>query len=378
MERVNPAKVVVAGAGVAALEAALALRDLAEDRVEIELLAPDRQFVYRPLAVAEPFHERSLLRFDLAGLTEAAGVRHRFGGLAAVYPDKRRARTSRGDLLAYDALVLAVGARAQNSVPGALTFSGQDSVPAMKELIEDLITDAAANLVFAVPSSSGWQLPLYELALMTASYLMERGRSANLTIVTPEPAPLAMFGDAASEVVARLLSEREIAFRAETYPREFDGSVLHIVPGAAIQAERVVAIPRLVGPEIPGIPHDDNGFIPVDVHGRVQGLNGVYAAGDATTFPIKQGGLATQQAASVAEQIAADVGAPVDPKPFDPVLRGLLLTGATPEFLRAEISRSVRRTSTAATDPLWWPPGKIAGRYLGPFLAERAELAYTY
>lgn len=372
------ARVIVAGGGVAALESALALRDLAEDRVDVELLAPDREFVYRPLAVAEPFHERSLLRFDLAGLAQAAGARHRFGGLVAVYPDKRRARTTRGDVLEYDALVAAVGARAENAVPGALTFYGHESVPAMKRLIEDLLTDAAADVVFAVPSSIGWHLPLYELALLTASYLTERGLSANLTIVTPETAPLAIFGDVASEEVARLLSEREITLRTETYPREFDGSVLHVVPGASILAERVVAIPRLVGPAVPGIPHDRNGFIPVDAHGRVQGLEKVYAAGDATTFPIKQGGLATQQADAVAEQIAADLGATVDPKPFDPVLRGLLLTGAAPEFLRAEISRSSRRTSTAATDALWWPPGKIAGRYLGPFLAERAELASSY
>lgn len=372
------AKVLVAGGGVAALETALALRSLAEGRVEVELLAPNHEFVYRPLAVAEPFNKGSIQRFDLAGLAQAAGARHRLGSLAAVYPGKHLVRASTKGLFEYDALVLAVGARAQSAVPGAVTFSGHESVPQMKSLVEDLLADVATDVVFTVPSSIGWQLPLYELALLTASYIAERGRSANLTIVTPETAPLAIFGDVASESVARLLSERGIAIRTETYPRDFDGSVLHLVPDGSIQAERVVAIPRLVGPAVPGIPHDPDGFIPVDAHGRVRGLEGVYAAGDATTFPIKQGGLATQQADAVAEQIAADVGAPVDPKPFDPVLRGVLLTGAAPEFLRAEISRSSRRTSTAESEALWWPPAKIAGRYLGPFLAERAEFAYTY
>ena len=47
-------RVVIAGGGVAALEAALALRALAEDRVSVELLAPETQFWYRPLAVTEP------------------------------------------------------------------------------------------------------------------------------------------------------------------------------------------------------------------------------------------------------------------------------------------------------------------------------------
>jgi len=372
------AKVLLAGGGVAALEAALALRELAEDRVEVELLAPGYEFVYRPLAVAEPFHTGSIQRFDLAGLAQAAGARHRLGSLTAVYPEKHLVRTTRHDLLEYDVLVLALGARPEEAVPGAITFSGRETVPAVQELIKDLVQGAAAEVVFAIPSSKGWPLPLYELALLTATYLAERGVSAKLTLVTPETAPLALFGDEASEAIASLLSEHGIAVRTETYPRDFDGDVLRVVPGPPISAERALAMPRLVGPAVPGIPHDDGGFIPVDEHGRVQGLDDVYAAGDATTFPIKQGGLATQQADAVAEHIAAALGAPVDPKPFRPILRGLVLTGGTPQFLRAEVFRSSRRTSTAEPDALWWPPGKIAGRYLGPFLAERAEFAYSY
>ena len=40
----------------------------------------------------------------------------------------------------------------------------------------------------------------------------------------------------------------------------------------------------------------------------MEGLDGVYAAGDATWYPIKQGGLAAQQADVVATAIAAAVG----------------------------------------------------------------------
>src|SRR5690348_4218627 len=48
-------EVLIAGGGVAALEAMIALRDLAGDRVSLKLLAPGPDFVYRPLAVREPF-----------------------------------------------------------------------------------------------------------------------------------------------------------------------------------------------------------------------------------------------------------------------------------------------------------------------------------
>jgi hypothetical protein len=107
----------------------------------------------------------------------------------------------------------------------------------------------------------------------------------------------------------------------------------------------------------------------VDLHGRVEGQDDVYAAGDATTSPIKQGGIATQQADAAAEAIAARAGAPVDPKPFRPVLRGLLLTGSTPRYMRAEVSGGRGEDWAVSEQALWWPPSKIAGRWLAPYLA---------
>ena len=106
----------------------------------------------------------------------------------------------------------------------------------------------------------------------------------------------------------------------------------------------------------------------------MRGLRDVYAAGDLTAFPIKQGGLAAQQADAAAEAIAAHAGAPLDPRPFSPVLRALLLTGKTPVYMRVELGGGHGETSTAADEPLWWPPGKIVGRYLAPFLAELGVL----
>ena len=116
-------------------------------------------------------------------------------------------------------------------------------------------------------------------------------------------------------------------------------------------------------------------FIPVDAVGRVTGLEDVYAAGDITTFPVKQGGLAAQEADVAAARIAADAGADVAPQTFEPVLRGLLLSGS-PLYFRAEVSGGRGPASTADPEPLWWPAAKIASRYLSPYLAEHAGLAY--
>jgi sulfide:quinone oxidoreductase len=133
----------------------------------------------------------------------------------------------------------------------------------------------------------------------------------------------------------------------------------------------VVSLPRLRGPHVIGLPGDAEGFIPVDLHGRVRESDGVYAAGDATDFAIKQGGIATQQADAAAEAIAEEAGAPVVPRPFRPVLRGMLLTGAAPTFMRAEVSGGRGEEWDVSQAALWWPPAKVAGRYLSPYLALR-------
>jgi hypothetical protein len=67
-------RVLIAGGGVAALEAALALRELGEGRVSVEIIAPEPEFWYRPLAVAEPFGLGAVRHFDLAELASGAGA----------------------------------------------------------------------------------------------------------------------------------------------------------------------------------------------------------------------------------------------------------------------------------------------------------------
>jgi sulfide:quinone oxidoreductase len=99
----------------------------------------------------------------------------------------------------------------------------------------------------------------------------------------------------------------------------------------------------------------------------VPGLDGVYAVGDATTFPVKQGGLATQQADLVAAQIA---GRDRDLPLLRPCLRAIVLTGREPLYLTATISGGESVTSTASRECPWWPPHKIAARHLAPYLAD--------
>jgi sulfide:quinone oxidoreductase len=365
-------RVLIAGGGVAALEAMIALRHLAEERVDLTLLAPDSVFTYRPLAVAEPFGLGEVERFPLANLAAGCGATFEQAGLSLVFPDERKAHTTRGRAFEYEALLLAFGVRLHDALPGAVTFGGPDDMRAVEQLLGDLEEGLVRRVVFAVPSAVGWTLPLYELALLTAERAAESDRSVEVTLVTPEEQPLAAFGTEASETIRSLLTERGIELRTGAHPRSFADSQLQIVSGPPVVADRVLTLPRLEGRRIKGVPHDTDGFIPTDAHGRVEGTARLYAAGDVTTFPIKQGGIAAQQADAAAETIAAETGAEMTPAPFRPVLRGLVLTGGRPAYLRAELAGGRGSASAAVGEPLWWPAGKIAARYLGPYLAEHA------
>jgi sulfide:quinone oxidoreductase len=370
--RISSLHVVVVGGGVAALEAVLALRKLAEERVELELVAPEADFVYRPLAVAEPFGVAEIRRFPLDQLVEEAGGRLRRGTVIAVDPVRHLVETAEGEELPYDVLLLALGAVPLEAVPGAQTFRGPEDGAALDGLLEEAVQGRLRRLVFAVPAGGAWPLPAYELALLTWNHFAERGvRNVELALVTPEDAPLALFGSRASDAVATLLVLRRIELRLRATPLAFEAGTLRLAPAGRIEADRVVALPRLEGPRLPGVAHDAAGFVPVDEYGQVPGLADVYAAGDLTAFPVKQGGIAAQQADTAAASIASRAGAPGQPTPFQPVLRGQLLTGTFPRYLRAEPGAGV---SAASTEPLWWPPAKIVGRHLAPFLAARLGL----
>jgi len=360
--------VVVAGGGVAALEAALALRELAPDRVRLELLAPEPHFWYRPLAVAAPFALGDVRHYDLADIAERIGAAFTLGALASIDARAHEARTTAGSVVPYDALLIACGAVPRVAVNGALTFRGPADTDRIEHLLEEIEAGAVEQVAFVVPWGAAWSLPAYELALMTASWLRAHElHGVRVALVTPEEEPLRLFGHDASAAIRQMLDERGIAVHTHAIATNFRDGRLVLLGGGEIEADRAVALPSLHGQRIDGLPQERDLFIAVDSHGRVTGCPDVYAAGDITTFPVKQGGIAAQQADAAARTIAAAAGAPVAATEFRPVLRGLLLTGGEPQYLRGDARPGVG--GSVSPEPLWWPPAKVAGRYLAPFLS---------
>ncbi len=355
---------------MAGLEALIGVRTLAGDRVELELISPERTFANRPHKVATAFGAASGPQITVEDVARSVGAACTIDAIAAVDPAERMLTLRSGIQTGYDILVAAPGARPEDSIPGAISFGAPGGLERFRKVLAASEEGKVSTLVFAVPAEVGWPLALYELAMLTADRLRAAGVSPEITLLTPEPAPLAVFGGRASGAILEELESRGIHFVAGLQAQELAWGELRARPGKVrIQADSVITLPRLRGPEIDGLPADERGFVPVDLHGLVRGLTDVYAAGDAIAFPIKHGGLAAQQADAVAEAIAARLGAPVKAEPFRPVLRGMLLAGGQAKYLEAAVGDPTARSGHASSRPLWWPPVKIAGRYLAPYLS---------
>jgi sulfide:quinone oxidoreductase len=378
-------RVLIAGAGVAGLEALLALRAQAEARVAIRVLAPGEAFLHWPTPVAEAFERAHAAEADLGALLRSAHAARTVDLLTEVDADARTVRTRSGERIAYDDLVVAVGARPVPAVHGALAFRGHADVPAFRHILEELEARRISRIAFAFPRTNAWPVPLYELALMCATRMTALRLPGRISIVTAEAAPLERFGPLAGEALGELLEASGIELHLGRVPVSFHSGTLSFEDGGAVRVDRVLALPRLLGQAIDGLPSGPDGFVPIDRHGRVPELDGIHAAGDATAYSLKNGGLATAQAEAVAEDIAASAGAPVEPRPFPTIVRGLLLADPEPLYVRIEAMRrnpeprpaqgegppphaGCRRSveTQLRTGTLWWPPPATAGRYLAP------------
>lgn len=355
--------VLIAGGGIAGLEAVLALREATRpEPVAIEMISPAEEFEIAPLSVAEPFGAGAAPRVRLEAFCNEHNATFTQDALSEVWPEQQRLLTDSGVEVPYDALLLCPGARRHVVMPDALTFRGGGDTAAMEELIEAASEAGGGRMAFVVPAEVNWPLPLYELAMLVADRL--RGKDVELVFITHESAPLEVFGESVSARVDQILREGGIELRTgESFAST----------GTRPGANWIVTIPSLDVPEIPGLPQGSHGFIPVDSRMRVPGTQRVWAVGDVTWSPLKQGGIAAQQADIAAADIANFAGVGIEVPPYVPVLRAALFTADGPYYLRA----GTPDEDGEQRAPLWWPPAKVAGRLLAPYLAKEVDTSIT-
>jgi sulfide:quinone oxidoreductase len=366
----KPFQVVICGAGIAGVEGLLRLRALVGDQVDITLLSAKPDFGYRPVAVLEPFTDAPAERYSVARIARDTDARWIPDNLTSVDRNGHTIRTSSGRTVAYDALLLAVGGRERRASEHMTVFADRDRADSYRGILADIQAGRLTRLAFVLPHGPTWPLPLYELALLTAEEMRGKAR-LEILFVTPEPRPLDVFGDPAATAVTKLLADAGITLYQEADVRAAGPGVLRLRhSGIDLRADRIITIPAITGPDIAGMPGGARDrFLPIDDRCRVIGTDGrIFAAGDATDLPVKHGGIGAQQADAAAAGIAHLAGLLDAPGPMHPEIRGMLLTGGFPLYLKAHLVAGRGWQAEVYENPPWPPNDKVIAAELGCYL----------
>jgi sulfide:quinone oxidoreductase len=233
------------------------------------------------MAVQEPFVRPGARRYPLAQIAKDAGAELCTDTFTWVESEFFLAHTKGGEQLPYDALLLAPGAGSYANFRDSITLDRHRLGEQLHGVLEDIEGGVVHKLGFVIPDGPVWPLPIYELALMTARRAPETSAEVEITIVTPERAPLAVFGHVVAERVQELLSSSGITTILSTHATVHGPGLIamqpdhgrHVDPmrpGEEIHADRVIALPQLFGPHCPGVPTSSaRGFISTDRFGRV-------------------------------------------------------------------------------------------------------------
>ena len=365
-----PASSSPAAASPASRRAWPCARSSASPSLDIALLCREDRFEYRPLAVLEPFEGAPAWSMKLERFAADQDVRLVVDALAGVDPDRHVAITAYSGRLSYDALLVCVGARPVRALPGAITFRGGRDAAAVRAALDAVQPGEAATIAFAVPFGAFWTLPLYELAILAAARLQTRGTRAQVVITSPEGAPLEAFGTAASTAVAQLLDAHGIEFTSHARAVTADAGELELDDGRRIATAAVVTPPR---PRRPARRRNPPGQRRLHRRRRARARAGRrrrLRRGRRHHLPAQAGrpghaagrrgrrghARRTRRTHRSAPVRAGPQGRPLHrPRARIPARDGWAGAGSEPRPYS-----------------MWWPPSKIAGRHLAPYLATRA------
>ena len=346
-----PTDVLIVGGGIAGIEALMALADLGGTHLRLHLVADRPTFVLPPQLLGVPWGVHPL-HLDLQRLCRAFGADFTLGTVTAVDGRAHEVDTAGGEALPYERLLLASGGRHQLAYTSATRTLGFSVLP------HELAEDVSGSVAIVVPAGASWTLPAYQLALQCA------GDGRDVRVITDEQDALRAFGPGASAAVGAMLDRHGVAVETGGAPAR----------GATLTglADTVVALPLMDGPSITGLTLDADGFVPVDALMAVGGVEHVHAAGDVTDGPIKQGGLAAQQADTAAAEIVRSCGLEAIASPYEPVLRGKL-TGREGDELYLRRALDGIDAGNTLGDPLWQPPSAICAWRLARWLDYNRE-----
>jgi len=389
--------IVVLGGGFGGLEATFYLRHRLGDRVALTLVSDRDYFLFKPNTIYVPFGEDPEdFKVSLLGAVKRKNIEFVQDKATAVDPHSRKVMLGGRDI-GYDYLVVATGADMQpKEIPGLAEHAITIWTPAemlrlrqaLQKLVEDVRAGAARKLLFLIPPNNRCSGPLYELCLMSDTWMRRQGVRERVDILwsTCEDSFIQAFGPRLDTVVGGEFDERGIHGFKGFVVTAVEAGIVKYQNGRTHEFDVLVAFPPYVAEQrYDALESDDRGFIKVDPDSRrVSGQSAIFAVGDATDFPIKQAFLALLQGDAAGEHIAAEIVGGKPQLKFEPMSMCVMEELNRATFAQVPLSytgdpmKPVQVASDHPEDyrvgvsPLWRLGKKVLGIY-APWRFSRGE-----
>ncbi|MCU0491578.1 MAG: NAD(P)/FAD-dependent oxidoreductase [Chloroflexaceae bacterium] len=354
--------ILILGAGYAGLRAALDLDSMLRERngsappASITLLDqnPYHQLVQElHLTATAAIHTReAIIEFERI-LRRRSLVLLRQGRASRIEPLQRQVLLDDGTALAYDWLIIALGAQTSyGNVPGAREHSFAlrtfDEAIRLRDHIRNCFAEAAktsdetekrrfVTVAIVGGGYTGCQFA-GEMAAWAPQLSEEFGLARNearIALLDRSPVLLKQFGQWATAEAERVLDRRGVSVYLNTAVERVEPGALYVSEGRVLRAKTIVWAGGIRGPALlaeAGLPTDQFGRVLVDRYLRVQNQARVFAAGDCAAIPDQGNGTvpatasyAMRQGSHMAETIVAELEGRA-PAVYEPLKLGELVS----------------------------------------------------
>ncbi len=315
-------RISIIGSGFAGLAAARKLRS-AEPKAEITLIAPKAEFVYLPGTIWIPsgLREPEQLRIRLDNFLHRMKIKH-YPASATGLKDGGRTLITDREPITNDGLIICSGGRFMKKLPGIEhTITPCEGIPAairIRDRIAQMQSGTIAMGFAGNPKEPSAMRggPMFEFLFGIERMLQLDGRRNNFKLIlfTPAPSPGNRLGPKAVDGLLSEIRKRGIETHLGHKIKGFTETSVQ-TEGGEFESHLTLFMPGITGNEWfdnTDLPRSAGGLIQADQHCRVQGMQRVYVAGDAGSFPgpdwmPKQAHMAELQADAAVTNLLAEL-----------------------------------------------------------------------